>query len=144
MTRADRRNCPFHPHAQKHGCNGIQFCCPHHHGRYGHSGDRAGSSHHPYRPVLLPKGTVWTGASGAQLTNTYQPALAPQDLPPIDLILLSHEDHKDNLDNFGRQLLDGRRVITTVDGERKLAPRKGVHGLQPWETTTEDHHDPSC
>ena len=87
-------------------------------------------------PCLSLKGTVWTGTSGAQLTNTYQPALAPQDLPSIDLILLSHEDHKDNVNNFGRQLLDGRRVITAIDGAHKLALRKGVHGLQPWETTT--------
>ena len=85
-------------------------------------------------PYFSPQGTVWTGASGAQLTNSYQPAMALQDLPPIDLVLLSHEDHKDNLDDLGRQLLDGRHVVTTEDGARKLAPRKGVHGLKPWET----------
>ncbi|KAI9486787.1 MAG: hypothetical protein EXX96DRAFT_593255 [Benjaminiella poitrasii] len=35
---------------------------------------------------------------------------------------LNHEDHFDNLDPLGRQLLDGRRVITTMDGVDKLKP----------------------
>ncbi|KAK0191509.1 hypothetical protein F5146DRAFT_1224235 [Armillaria mellea] len=56
------------------------------------------------------------------------------DLPPIDAVLLSHEDHPDNLDELGRRLLDGRKVITTMDGARKLHPRPGVRGIRPWET----------
>ena len=87
-------------------------------------------------PYFSPEGTAWTGGSGAKLISSYQPALGLQDLPPIDLILLSHEDHKDNLDDIGRELLNGRRVVTTVDGARKLAPRAGIHGLRAWETTT--------
>ncbi|EPE28336.1 Metallo-hydrolase/oxidoreductase [Glarea lozoyensis ATCC 20868] len=62
------------------------------------------------------------------------PALQLQDLPPIDAILLSHEDHADNLDPEGRKLLDGRRVFTTSDGAKNLAPRPGVVALKPWET----------
>ncbi|GAQ45066.1 hypothetical protein AtubIFM55763_006507 [Aspergillus tubingensis] len=62
------------------------------------------------------------------------PALQLCDLPPIDAVLLSHEDHVDNLDPLGRQLLDGRRVYTTPDGAKNLAPRPGVVGLQPWQT----------
>ncbi|KAL4813587.1 hypothetical protein BDW67DRAFT_177724 [Aspergillus spinulosporus] len=44
-----------------------------------------------------------------------------------------HEDHVDNLDDLGRQLLDGRLVFTTTDGAKNLSPRPGVHGLKPWE-----------
>ncbi|KAI9045007.1 MBL fold metallo-hydrolase [Aspergillus affinis] len=70
------------------------------------------------------------------LTSTEDPALQLHDLPPIDAVLLSHEDHVDNLDPLGRQLLDGRRVFTTPDGAKNLQPRPGVVGLQPWQTVT--------
>ncbi|KAL5047919.1 hypothetical protein BDW71DRAFT_196349 [Aspergillus fruticulosus] len=56
------------------------------------------------------------------LEVTEDPALRLDQLPVIDAVLLSHEDHPDNLDDLGRQLLDGRRVFTTIDGGRKLAP----------------------
>ncbi|KAG7428813.1 hypothetical protein Forpi1262_v009395 [Fusarium oxysporum f. sp. raphani] len=69
------------------------------------------------------------------LTDTvFSPAgTDPAQLPPIEVVLLSHEDHADNLDEPGRLLLDGRKVLTTVDGANKLAPRPGVRGLRPWE-----------
>ncbi|KAB2575784.1 N-acyl-phosphatidylethanolamine-hydrolyzing phospholipase D [Lasiodiplodia theobromae] len=66
----------------------------------------------------------------------HDPALHLDQLPPIDGVLLSHEDHVDNLDDLGRTLLNGRHVLTTMDGAQKLAPRPGVHGLQPWERIT--------
>lgn len=62
------------------------------------------------------------------------PALQLRDLPPIDAVLLSHEDHPDNLDLEGRKLLEGRKVFTTVDGMNQLAPRPGVIGLKPWSS----------
>ncbi|GES60555.1 Zn2+ dependent hydrolase [Aspergillus terreus] len=70
------------------------------------------------------------------LINKQGPALQLHDLPPIDAILLSHEDHIDNLDPEGRKLLDGRQVFTTVDGASNLRPRPGVVGLRPWQTVT--------
>jgi len=68
------------------------------------------------------------------LTQTQDPACGLADLPVIDAVLLSHEDHDDNLDTLGRQLLEGRHVLTTVDGAKNLAPRPAVQGLKPWQT----------
>jgi L-ascorbate metabolism protein UlaG (beta-lactamase superfamily) len=64
------------------------------------------------------------------------PALLLHDIPPIDAVLLSHEDHVDNLDPLGRQLLDGRHVFTTPDGAHNLQPRPGVVGIRPWQTVS--------
>jgi L-ascorbate metabolism protein UlaG (beta-lactamase superfamily) len=86
-------------------------------------------------PFFSPAGTEWD-LGIAVLKNSDTPALGLQDLPPIDAVLLSHEDHPDNLDELGRQLLDGRHVLTTTDGAKKLAPRPGVRGLRPWEAVT--------
>ena len=70
------------------------------------------------------------------LINRRGPALQLNELPPIDAVLLSHEDHLDNLDPEGRKLLDGRKVFTTMDGASNLRPRPWVVGLRPWETVT--------
>lgn len=83
-------------------------------------------------PFFSPEGTEWD-VGVTTLKNTKQPALGLADLPAIHAVLLSHEDHPDNLDALGRQLLDGRHVFTTHDGASKLAPRPDVRGLTPWE-----------
>jgi L-ascorbate metabolism protein UlaG (beta-lactamase superfamily) len=84
-------------------------------------------------PVFSPAGTEFDmGLAVLKIEET--PAFGLEDLPPIDAVLLSHEDHPDNLDPLGRQLLDGRLVFTTLDGAKNLAPRPAVRGMKPWET----------
>lgn len=83
-------------------------------------------------PFFSPAGTSWDRGS-LVLQVSDDPALRLDQLPVIDAVLLSHEDHPDNLDELGRQLLDGRRVFTTVDGAQNLAPRPAVHGMRPWD-----------
>ncbi|KAB8202125.1 beta-lactamase superfamily domain-containing protein [Aspergillus parasiticus] len=83
-------------------------------------------------PFFSPAGTSWD-RDVIVLKVTEDPALRLNQLPIIDAVLLSHEDHPDNLDELGRQLLDGRRVFTTVDGAKNLAPRPAVYGMKPWE-----------
>jgi L-ascorbate metabolism protein UlaG (beta-lactamase superfamily) len=78
---------------------------------------------------IMPPGTQTT-----MLKVDEGPALGLHQLPVIDAVLLSHEDHVDNLDDEGRKLLDGRRVVTTPDGAKNLAPRPGVAAIKPWET----------
>ncbi|KAK3336259.1 beta-lactamase superfamily domain-containing protein [Cercophora scortea] len=87
-------------------------------------------------PVFSPGGTEWDFHGIVTLRKLDSSALSLSDLPPIDAVLLSHEDHPDNLDELGRTLLNGRHVLTTPDGAKNLAPRPGVRGLQPWETVT--------
>ncbi|KAK4660722.1 hypothetical protein QC762_0021890 [Podospora pseudocomata] len=83
-------------------------------------------------PFFSPAGTTFEHA-GYVLKVHDDPALKLDQLPHIDAVLLSHENHADNLDPLGRQLLDGRRVFTTVDGANNLAPRPDVIGFKDWE-----------
>jgi len=60
------------------------------------------------------------------------PALDADAVGPIDAVLLSHDQHSDNLDNSGRELLvKARRVLTTQAGARRLGGH--VEGLAPWD-----------
>jgi L-ascorbate metabolism protein UlaG (beta-lactamase superfamily) len=62
------------------------------------------------------------------------PAIAADDLPPIDAVLLTHEHHGDNLDPAGRALLPAAGVvITTASGAKRLGGT--TRGLEPWQAT---------
>ncbi|WP_236828369.1 MULTISPECIES: MBL fold metallo-hydrolase [unclassified Blastococcus] len=52
---------------------------------------------------------------------------------PVDVVLLSHDHHADNLDDAGRALLPSAgAVLTTVAGARRLGG--SARGLRAWET----------
>ncbi len=58
---------------------------------------------------------------GYSLTKTAGPAIDPDDIGPIDVVLLSHDQHPDNLDTRGRAFLARvPRVLTTVSGAARL------------------------
>lgn len=82
-------------------------------------------------PFFSPSGTEWNGVTTLKVHDN--PALKLEELPHIDAVLLSHENHPDNLDEFGRRLLDGRHVVTTNDGAKNLAPRPSVLGFSDWQ-----------
>jgi L-ascorbate metabolism protein UlaG (beta-lactamase superfamily) len=67
------------------------------------------------------------------LVKTHAPGLAMTALPPVHLILLSHHDHRDNLDESGLALVrSGIPTLTTPHAAAALdLPR--VRGLEPWE-----------
>ncbi|MEU4832648.1 MBL fold metallo-hydrolase [Streptosporangium sp. NPDC023615] len=69
---------------------------------------------------------------GGSLTKTAPAAAAPADLGPVDVILLSHDEHPDNLDHSGRALLsDVPLTLTTPGGAGRLGGN--ARGLAPWE-----------
>lgn len=84
-------------------------------------------------PYFSPPETKHDVGNDQYLTNAEPLGLQLNQLPPIDAVLLSHEDHADNLDEPGRTLLNGRHVLTTMDGAKNLAPRPAVKGLKEWE-----------
>ncbi|MFF4221887.1 MBL fold metallo-hydrolase [Streptomyces abikoensis] len=70
---------------------------------------------------------------GRALTKTAPTAVTPARLAPIDVVLLSHDEHPDNLDHSGRALLaDVPLTLTTRGGAGRLGGT--ARGLAPWET----------
>ena len=68
------------------------------------------------------------------LTKTSGPALAADEIGEIDAVLLSHDQHSDNLDRAGRAFLaKARRVLTTTAGAARLDGN--AEGLRPWQAT---------
>jgi L-ascorbate metabolism protein UlaG (beta-lactamase superfamily) len=79
-------------------------------------------------PSLSPTGEYEGG-----LVKTTAPALDIEAIEPIDVVLLSHDQHSDNLDPGGRELLPrAGRVLTTVEGARRLGD--DTEGLVPWSS----------
>jgi L-ascorbate metabolism protein UlaG (beta-lactamase superfamily) len=67
------------------------------------------------------------------LRKTQGPALGPEAIGPIDVVLLSHDHHFDNLDHAGRGMLaTAGRVLTTVAGAGRLGGN--AVGLAPWQS----------
>lgn len=82
-------------------------------------------------PTFDPPGRGYGFALGTRSTKTAGPALTPDEIGDVDAVLLSHDQHADNLDDLGRDLLPrAGAVLTTVAGSRRLgAPN--VRGLRP-------------
>jgi L-ascorbate metabolism protein UlaG (beta-lactamase superfamily) len=93
-------------------------------------------------PVLDAAGTTWhldkrLARPSLAYTNQLGPGLGADALATIDLVLLSHDQHRDNLDRAGLALARrAKQVITTRAGARRLAARglTQVVGLDPGES----------
>jgi L-ascorbate metabolism protein UlaG (beta-lactamase superfamily) len=61
------------------------------------------------------------------------PAIGADAVGEIDAVLLSHDQHSDNLDNSGRDFLaKASRVLTTEAGAKRLGSH--AEGFAPWAT----------
>ncbi len=74
------------------------------------------------------------------LTKTAPPALPADAVLPLDLVLVSHDQHADNLDVSGRALVervlaDGIPVLSTPTAAGRIP---GVTGLDPWASVELD------
>ena len=83
-------------------------------------------------PSLSPPGEYEGG-----LVKTTGPALDVDAIGPIDVVLLSHDHHSDNLDPAGREFLPrAGRVLTTLDGAERLGAN--AVGIAPWSSVEVD------
>lgn len=83
-------------------------------------------------PTLDDAGGIYYHGSGSFSRKTGHPSIPVERLPPIDLVLLSHHQHKDNLDHKGRAFLD--RVPVIISTRKAAHSIAGITGLQPWES----------
>jgi L-ascorbate metabolism protein UlaG (beta-lactamase superfamily) len=83
-------------------------------------------------PTFDPPGDYPSG--GVTLRKLIGPAVPLDGLGPVDVVLLSHDQHADNLDHAGKALLASvPTVLSTPDAAARLG---GVRGLAPWEQVT--------
>ncbi|UGT60599.1 MBL fold metallo-hydrolase [Nocardia asteroides] len=66
------------------------------------------------------------------LHKLHGPAVPRAELGPIDVVLLSHDEHADNLDTAGRELLGEVPLVLSTPGAGERIP--GVRGLAAWQT----------
>jgi L-ascorbate metabolism protein UlaG (beta-lactamase superfamily) len=90
-------------------------------------------------PTFDPPGSYAVGSR--TLTKTSAPALDVDAVGPIDVVLLSHDQHPDNLDRSGRTVLSrAGLVLTTQSAADRLGGR--ARALAPWSSV--DLTAPGC
>ena len=75
---------------------------------------------------------------GPVLTKTAPSSGSPADLGRIDVVLLSHDEHPDNLDHSGRALLADVPAHPHHPRRRTAPRRQGAKGLADWESVELD------
>lgn len=90
-------------------------------------------------PVFDPPGGTYGFGFGTRSVHTEAPALTPEQVGAVDAVLLSHDQHADNLDDAGRAYaMRAPHVVTTTAAHRRLRHGSSV-GLAPFEATRVKH-----
>jgi L-ascorbate metabolism protein UlaG (beta-lactamase superfamily) len=85
-------------------------------------------------PTFDPAGGKYNFGLGTGSVKLTDPAVSVDALGSIDAVLLSHDQHEDNLDAAGRAMLPSAGVVvTTASGAGRLGG--GARGLEPWAST---------
>ena len=114
---------PAHPHRRPDGPD---------------RGRRAGAS------CPTPRSTRPAGPTvrlGHVVDEVAGPGVAAADLGPIDVVLLTHDHHADNLDDAGRALLPARPTVVTTTVAGAHASAVAARGLDPWDDDRSRHPD---
>ncbi|TDQ11530.1 MBL fold metallo-hydrolase [Pedobacter metabolipauper] len=83
-------------------------------------------------PTLDNAGKLYYHGYGSVSRKTENPAMTKEQLKDVDLILLSHHQHKDNFDVNGKELTSQvARVISTRNAAKVMS---NVTGLDDWES----------
>ena len=83
-------------------------------------------------PTFDAPGRRYAFGWGTSSRKTTGPALAPDAVLPIDVVLLSHDHHADNLDDAGRALLPSAGVVVTTTGTEASRSRPASSRLSAW------------
>lgn len=85
-------------------------------------------------PTFDPPGRRYAFGWGTGSRKETGPAVDADDIGRVDVVLLSHDCHADNLDDAGRRLLASvPTVVTTTSGASRLGG--AAQGLSPWQST---------
>ncbi|WP_082096387.1 MBL fold metallo-hydrolase [Demequina gelatinilytica] len=77
------------------------------------------------------------------LTKLAGPAFGPAEIGHVHLVLLSHDEHADNLDHAGRAALAAAGHVISTPGAASRIP--GIVGLKAWHSVTVyGAHAPVC
>lgn len=86
-------------------------------------------------PTFEPAGYRYPADSPHALVKAAPPAIAASAIGPLDAVLLSHDQHADNLDPAGRTVLaQADQTLTTPAGAERLGGN--ARGVATWEAVS--------
>lgn len=85
-------------------------------------------------PTFDPAGGHYAFGWGTSSDKVTGPAVAAEAIGPVDAVLLTHDQHGDNLDAAGRALLPSVPVVVTTTAAARRIGHPDARGLVPGET----------